>query len=293
MAANSATSLLLPTPGGSDQPDNGSRAGDRPVQHTGQRGQFPLSTNQRCVAAANGPMLGDTQQASRRNRAFGALDRDRLRFAEHDNVFDKPRGRLAEHHSARRRCRLHPLRHADLLADRRVGACTRTDFPRDDFPRVQTDPKQQFDSVAIRDVERELLRLHLKVHSGEAGPKGMVLQRNWGSEHRHDAVTGELVDCACVPLHHGSCVLDQLRHDLAQPLGTHRGGDVHRMHHVGEQHRHLLVLGRSLLATDGRTASVAEEGILQRFGATRGAHRRHSASPETVASIDSTAWSFV
>src|SRR6202035_311280 len=35
---------------------------------------------------------------------------------------------------------------------------------------------------------------------------------------------------------------DQLGHNLAQPLRTQRRGNVHRVHYVSEQHRHLLVL---------------------------------------------------
>ena len=282
MAANSATSLLLPTPGGATSPTTA----PEPVIDRSSTPVSAASSHCRPTSVvsrrADGPMLGDTQQPSRRHRPFGALDRDRLRFAEHDDVFDKPRGGLAEHHSAWRRRRLHPLRHADLLTDRRVGACTRTDFPGDHFPRVQTDPKQQFDSVTVFDVESQLLRLHLKVQCGQTGPKGMVLQRDRGSEHRHDAVAGELVDRARVPLHHGGCVLHQLRHDLAQSLGAHRRGDVHRMHHVGEQHRHLLVLRRSLRPTDREPHPWQKSGILQRFGATRRAHRRHSASPKQL-----------
>ncbi len=43
-------------------------------------------------------------------------------------------------------------------------------------------------------------------------------------------------------LHHRGRTVDQLGHDLAQPLRTHRAGDLHRTHHIGEQHRHLLEL---------------------------------------------------
>ena len=44
--------------------------------------------------------------------------------------------------------------------------------------------------------------------------------------------------------HHRCRAVDQLGHDLAQALHVHRGRDVHRAHHVGEQHSHLLVLRR-------------------------------------------------
>ena len=70
----------------------------------------------------------------------------------------------------------------------------------------------------------------------------MVLQRDRRTEHRHDAVAGELVHRAAVALDDNGRAVDQLGHDLAQPLRADRRRDVHRMHHIGEQHRHLLVL---------------------------------------------------
>ena len=78
----------------------------------------------------------------------------------------------------------------------------------------------------------------------QACAKSVILQRNWRPEHRHYAVAGELVHRAAESLYHRRRALDEFAHDLAQSLGTHRGGDIHRMHDVGEQHRHLLVLGR-------------------------------------------------
>ena len=90
----------------------------------------------------------------------------------------------------------------------------------------------------------------------------MVLQRHRRAEHRHDAVTGETADRAAVPLNHHCRTVDQIGHDLAQPLRTDLRRDVHRMHHVGEQHRHLLVLRRSADLCDRRTALVTEFGVL-------------------------------
>ena len=97
----------------------------------------------------------------------------------------------------------------------------------------------------------------------------MVLQRGWRAEHRHDAVAGETVDRAAVPLNHHCRTVDQIGHDLAQPLRTDRRRDVHRMHHIGEQHRHLLVLRRSGGLCDRRTALVTELGVRRQFGAAR------------------------
>ena len=50
---------------------------------------------------------------------------------------------------------------------------------------------------------------------------------------------------AAESLHHHRRALDELAHDLAQPFGAHRRGEIHRMHDIGEQHRHLFVLRRT------------------------------------------------
>jgi len=47
------------------------------------------------------------------------------------------------------------------------------------------------------------------------------------------------------------------------------------MHHIGEQHGHLLVLGLTVHGGDGRTARIAESGAVARFGAARAARYRH------------------
>ncbi len=47
---------------------------------------------------------------------------------------------------------------------------------------------------------------------------------------------------AAVTLHHRRTAVGEVGHDLAQPLRTHRRGDVHRMNNIGEQDGDLLVL---------------------------------------------------
>ena len=88
----------------------------------------PVST--RC---ATGLVLANGQQPSRQRRDFAALDVYKLALAEVHGVFNESRGRLAKHHSARRRDRLHPLRHADLFADCGVTGNARADFAGDDL----------------------------------------------------------------------------------------------------------------------------------------------------------------
>jgi len=44
--------------------------------------------------------------------------------------------------------------------------------------------------------------------------------------------------------------------DVAQPLHIHGGRDVHRAHHIGEQHRDLLVVGRCVAIATGAPHSL-------------------------------------
>ena len=54
-------------------------------------------------------------------------------FTEHDGVVHQSGGRLAEHDPARRRHRLHSLRHADLRTYGGVIRTTRTQFTGNDL----------------------------------------------------------------------------------------------------------------------------------------------------------------
>jgi hypothetical protein len=113
-------------------------------------------------------------------------------------------------------------------------------------------------------------------------------QRDRRAEHRHDPVTGPLCDRAAVPLHHRRAAVGELGHDLAQPLRTHRRGDVHRVDHVGEQHRHLLVLGMCIVRRNRSTALITELRVRRQFSAARPAHqgcRRHLTGPAAVVQV--------
>jgi hypothetical protein len=131
------------------------------------------------------------------------------------------------------------------------------------------------------DADGKPLRLLLNTQGCQTGTHRVVLKRNWRAEYRHDAVAGETADRAAVALHHRSRTLDQLGHDLAQPLWPDGCGDVHRMHHIGEQHRHLLVLGRSADLYDRCTALVTELGVRWQFGGSSVPHDPHG-SPAAV-----------
>ena len=77
------------------------------------------------------------------------------------------------------------------------------------------------------------------------------------AEDRHDTVAGVLHRPA-VAAQHGRQALQQVGHDLAQPLGIQSSRDRHRVHHIGEQHGHLFVLGRLGRQGDPRATFMTE-----------------------------------
>jgi len=189
--------------------------------------------------------------------------------------------RSSRHHPTRRCHRLHPLSHPDLLTDGGVTEWPRTDLTGDYLTGVQANTQLQLHTVALVDIDGKPFRVLLNTLRRQASPDGVVLQRNRCPEHRHDAVAGELVYRAAVPLHHRRAAVGEIGHDLAQPLGPDGRGDVHRVDHVGEQHRDLLVLGMGVVLRDGCTTAVTESRALTRLGATHAARRscRHPNPP--------------
>ena len=121
----------------------------------------------------------------------------------------------------------------------------------------------------------------------------MVLQRDWCAEHRHDAVAGELAQRPAVTLHHRCGTVQQLGHDLAQPLRPDGRRDVHRMHDIGEQHRHLLVLRRRRA---GRVTGAPHSLQNLEFGGSSVPHDPHNSpvavSPPPPSPLGSTSVSF-
>jgi hypothetical protein len=86
-------------------------------------------------------------------------------------------------------------------------------------------------------------------------PLGMILERSRRAEHRHDPVSGELLDRATRPLdllHHG--VVEALETD-SNPLGILVARKSSRADEIGEQNRdELAFLSR------GHERSLAEPG---------------------------------
>ena len=213
--------------------------------------------------------LAHPHQPTGRHGLVGTFDAEHLWLGESRRALDKSRRGRAEHHPTRRCHRLHPLRHADLLTDGGITERSRTDFTGDHLTGVKSHAQLQIHAVALLDVDGKPLRLFLNAQGRQTGAGGVVLQRHRCAEHRHDAVTGELVDRAAVPLHNCRAAVGEVGHDLAQPLGTHRRGNLHRMHHVGEQDGDLLVFGGFRARRNGCTALATELGLLVQFGAAR------------------------
>ena len=142
------------------------------------------------------------------------------------------------------------MRHPDLLTDGGVTERSGTDFTGDHLTRVQSDPHLQVHTVPVSDVDGKPFRLLLNPQGRQTGTNRVVLQRRRCAEDRHDPVTGELVDRAAVALDHRRAAVDKVGHDLTEPFRTHRRSNIHRVHHVGEQHGYLLVLRAGIAVFD-------------------------------------------
>ena len=117
---------------------------DCAVQQAFNRGQFPVPTDQiRLSTPDSMTPLRHAQEPLGAGRLMGSFDADTLHFTESRSALNQPRCRLTQHHPAGRGDRLHPLRQPDLLADRGVCPCVRTDFAGNHPARVQSDPQLQ------------------------------------------------------------------------------------------------------------------------------------------------------
>ncbi len=267
-----------------DHTDHSTVAIDCAVQQTLDGGQLPPSTDKiRRRPLDSALAFTYAHQAMGGNWFLGTLNTDHLRFTESRCAINKSRGGRREHHPARRSNRLHPLSHPHLLTNSGVTERPRTHFTGDHLTRVQADPQLQLDTVAVLDVDGEPLRLVLDTEGRQTGANGVILQRHRCPEHGHDAVAGETADRAAVPLDHPCRTVDQIGHDLAQPLRTHGRRDVHRMNNIGEQHRDLLVLRRSGGRCDWRAALTTKLGCAAQLSAARPTGQsRHSQATATV-----------
>ena len=205
--------------------------------------------------------LRHAQQPLGADWLIDAFDADKLNFSESRRALDQPRRGRAEQHATRRCHRFHPLSHPHLLTNGGVTERPRTDLTGDHLTGVKSHAQLEVDTVALSNVDAKSLRLLLNTQGRQAGTDCVILQRHRRTEHRHDPVTGELVHRTAVSLHHRRAAVGEVGHDLAQPLGPHRRSDVHRMHHVGEEDRDLLVLRRCGRRRDWRTTLATELGL--------------------------------
>ena len=123
------------------------------------------------------------------------------------------------------------VRHAEVLADR----------PHHHLAGVEPDPDREAEALRaeLRAVGGELL---LEVKRRVAGARSVVLVGDRRPEQSHDAVACELVDGALEAVHALTEDREEAIHDRPPILGVALLGELHRAHHVREQHRHLLAL---------------------------------------------------
>jgi hypothetical protein len=187
-----------------DDVDGTAEAVCRLLQNRADGVEFPRATNQFRLGTRTWMVLARGQQTPRGNRGVSALDAHKLPIAKVHGVFDEPSRRLAEHHTARWRNRLHSLGHADVLTDGRVTQCAGANFASNHLTGVQADSQLERGSDFSLDVQRS-----------QAGAERVVLQRDWCAKHRHDAVARKLSQRSAVALHHCCRTVEQVSHELA------------------------------------------------------------------------------
>ncbi len=245
----------LAQPGCADDPDQPAAG----LENRAQPVELGVPAEHRPVVAARHHLTGfHREQLPRRHRGVRALDRDGLDRAEPGGMLDEARGGQRTQHLTRAGARLHPLRDPDGMADGRVPTWAPTDFTGDHVAGVQPDADLQRDSVTSGHLGGEVVGRRLDCQRRDAAAQGVILERHRRAEQGHQAVAGELVDRALVALHHRGRTVEQLVHDGLQALGVQRCRQLHRPHHVDEQHCHLLVLADRRARGHRRTAGVAE-----------------------------------
>ena len=178
-------------------------ATDRAVHHGVERRHLPAPTDQARLGAPDQAIpRADRHQPARAHRFVGALDAHPLRVRQHHRCA-RPAARWTPTASPRRGAppipSAAPSRPCSPVAaypsdpEPISPAITRPEF-RPTRNRSAT-PSRRCTSAANR------LRLLLDGQGGKAGPKSVILQRNWGTEHRHHPVAGVLHGPA-VAAHH-------------------------------------------------------------------------------------------
>ena len=176
-------------------------------------------------------------------RPAGALDLELAQVGEREVALDERRRVLGEVGLAGLGELLHALRQADRVADRGVvHGQVLADRAHDHLAGVEAHADREAEPLLAAELRRVGGELLLQVKRRVAGALGVVLVGDRGAEQRHDAVAGELVDRALEAVDALAEDREEALHDLPPLLGVASLGELHRAHHVGEQHRHLLAL---------------------------------------------------
>jgi hypothetical protein len=171
-----------------------------------------------------------------------ALQRRRAAIAKREEPLYQPRRVLGHADRAGRGHLLDAGREADRVAERRVlHAEIVADAAEDDLARVEAHADAEREP-ARRERARVVAERGHQVERGVAAAAGMVLVRDRRAEERHDAVAGELVDRALEAVDAGGQDLEEAVEDAMPLLGIDAFGQLHRVHDVGEEHRHELPL---------------------------------------------------
>ena len=194
-------------------------------------------------------MVRSRRMPSRRRAGTGLsapLDLNHLRLSQSRRAVDEPRRGGTQHHPTRRGDRFHSLCHSDMLADSGVTQRPRDDFTGDHLAGVR--PTRSRNPTPSRAATSATSRLP---------PPGSPMLP--GMPELHDPPM-RLVRRAPPPS---------------------RLGDVHRMNHVCEEHRHLLVLRRLSGPCEWRatrpTTCVVHAGIVSPLVRCRPSNRQPSA----------------
>jgi hypothetical protein len=232
-----------------DQPDDPTPAGLRLLQRCPQLSHLLGSADEAGEAALAREVeartrLPDPRQLEDPDRLARSLDLELSEVAEIEEAGGELGRVLGDVRPAGLGQRLHPLRQADRVADRRVLAVTAlADRPGDHLAGVDPDPGREVESLPAPQLGRVVGDVVEHLQSGVAGAPRVILVGDRGAEDGHDPVPGELVDGALELGHGAGQDREEALHDLAPLLGVLLLGEVHRPTHVGEQHRHLLALG--------------------------------------------------
>jgi hypothetical protein len=128
-----------------------------------------------------------------------------------------------------------PLRgvvHAQVVADP----------PHDDLAGVQPHPHRELEPALAPHVLGERAELARQVQGGRTGALGVVLVGDRSAEECHDAITGVLVDGPLVSVNAAGEDPEQAIEQAMPFLGIDALRELHRAHHVGEEHGDKLAL---------------------------------------------------